>query len=178
MALFRSSSRCVECGAEIRLRSFRAAPLRCRNCDKVPHDTFGCLGLGVAGAAVFGLVGFGIARVLAPLVQMPFFAWQFTIVAVFDGIGLAGLIYWRSRPHAGTYGPLYALLLFSAIAARASRGLGSRLVLTWTISNGIVGLSLAWLLLYRKSAKTSPNGDSGRQETDARTDSSRTGFID
>jgi hypothetical protein len=142
----------VECGAEIKLKSFRAAPLRCPNCDKVSHDTFGCLGLGLAGGVVFGLLGFGIGRLLAPLVQIPFFAARLTVVAIFDGIGLAGLMYWRSRPHAGRYGPLYAFLMFSVIAARASRGHGIRHTLIWAISNGIVGLSLSWLLLAKRGS--------------------------
>jgi hypothetical protein len=113
------------------------------------HEGAGCFALGILSAAAPGLIGFGLATVIAPIVNVPNFTSQFTFLAALDGLGIASVWYWRSTRRAQEYGPVAICLQFLLIGMFAARGTGFESVVAWGLGNATLGFAVAWLLTRR-----------------------------
>jgi uncharacterized protein (DUF983 family) len=160
------SKNCPHCGEPIRLRSFRPPPLRCPQCGDFydPQEarersaSIAFFPIFIIAPILVGILGFGVGKLLMPIINVPTLDFRLAFLAGFDGLAFVCLQYW------GVVGGLKAktilspsavFLLFMVGGIRCGSGMGLDWLIVWGLVNGTLGFMLAFLLVHKGKPPTS-----------------------
>lgn len=105
--------------------------------------------------AVFGLIGVGIGRAIAPFVNDPTLEWQLGFLGAFDGLGVVCLVHallFGSNKSRQRLHPAAVFLMFLVVGMKCGHGHGIGWLVFTGVANAIVacGISFAVVALLRR----------------------------